>query len=32
LEGAGWAIVRTSAKTGAGVDDAFRMLAQRIVS
>ena len=32
LEAAGWTVVRTSAKTGAGVDDAFRALAQRMVS
>jgi small GTP-binding protein len=31
LENAGWAAIRTSAKTGAGVDEAFRALAQRMV-
>jgi small GTP-binding protein len=32
LESAGWSILRTSAKTGEGVDEAFTELAQRIVS
>jgi small GTP-binding protein len=32
LERAGWAVVRTSARTGAGVEDAFQALAQRMVS
>jgi small GTP-binding protein len=32
LESGGWTVIRTSAKTGAGVDDAFRALARRIVS
>src|SRR5690242_19228643 len=31
LDAAGWSVVRTSAKTGAGVDDAFRALAQRMI-
>jgi small GTP-binding protein len=32
LERAGWAAVRTSAKTGAGVDEAFHALAQRLIA
>jgi small GTP-binding protein len=32
LESAGWAILRTSAKTGQGVEEAFQELARRIVS
>lgn len=32
LERAGWTIVRTSAKTGAGVEEAFQSLADRLVS
>jgi small GTP-binding protein len=32
LENAGWTVVRTSAKTGAGVDEAFRALARRMVA
>jgi small GTP-binding protein len=32
LENTGWTVVRTSAKTGAGVDDAFRALAQRMIA
>ena len=32
LEAAGWTVVRTSARTGAGVDEAFRALAQRMVA
>jgi len=28
----GWAVIKTSAKTGAGVDDAFLKLAQRMVA
>lgn len=29
---AGWSVIRTSAKTGAGVDDAFMKLARRMVA
>jgi small GTP-binding protein len=32
LEQAGWSIVRTSAKTGAGVEEVFEELAKRMVS
>ena len=32
LERAGWSILRTSAKTGEGVEEAFETLAQRMVS
>ena len=32
LESAGWAIRRVSAKTGAGVEEAFQELAERMVS
>ena len=32
LESGGWTLVRTSAKTGAGVEEAFRTLAQRMLS
>jgi small GTP-binding protein len=32
LEHAGWVVLRTSAKTGEGVDQAFHGLAQRLVS
>lgn len=32
LESAGWAILRTSAKTGEGVEEAFQELAKRLVS
>ena len=32
LEHAGWVVLRTSAKTGEGVEEAFQGLAQRMVS
>ena len=32
LESAGWTFVRTSAKTGEGVEEAFQELAKRMVS
>src|SRR5262245_45458219 len=32
LQQAGWAILRTSAKTGEGVEEAFQVLAERMVS
>jgi small GTP-binding protein len=32
LENAGWVVLRTSAKTGEGVEDAFEQLARRMVS
>ena len=32
LESAGWIVVRTSAKTGQGVEEAFQELAKRMVS
>jgi small GTP-binding protein len=32
LQGAGWGVMRTSAKTGEGVEEAFQELANRIVS
>ncbi len=32
LEQAGWSVVRTSAKTGAGVEEVFEELAKRMVS
>jgi small GTP-binding protein len=32
VESAGWTVVRTSAKTGAGVDEAFRTLAERMLA
>jgi small GTP-binding protein len=32
LEQAGWAVLRTSAKTGEGVEEAFQTLAQRLVT
>jgi len=32
LEEAGWVVLRTSAKTGEGVEEAFQGLAQRLVS
>lgn len=32
LERAGWVVIRTSAKTGEGVEEAFQALADRIVS
>jgi small GTP-binding protein len=32
LKGAGWGVLRTSAKTGEGVEEAFQELAKRMVS
>jgi small GTP-binding protein len=32
LESAGWTVIRTSAKSGQGVEEAFRELAQRLLS